>query len=489
MRAKADHEPICRSVVAIAQAQGRLRAVELRGKASAFELLWTKTGEDGLDDWRGLAADCGIESGLGSSSQGDSHRSIVVGFGSAGVAFYQLDVPASSSKSETASIVRLQAESRLPLSAEQMQIAWRAGRAVNGQLPVTMAAARTDRLEEFVGKVRELAPARIMLDCEGIVSAWRGLFGGEQKLAVVLDPTERSTQVCLAVDGRLANSVILDMGTEDFVGVSALSETGERLARDLKSVVNFFGYSDPQEVVVDVLSDGGAAVQAMVSALQAGGLKAREVLPKVPQTDSAAEAVTAERLYEYRLPIGLGLLALDGAQELNIFESVYAPSAEEQEKDWMHSPRLAAVIAGAMLVLLLVVSYAVDAARPGVIDKKLKQAFSEADMKQLMDRQSLRKAIAGQRPDILELITLLNESGQGIKLDALHFKKGQLATVSGQAPGNDQLYKFEETLNTKKGISEAKIQTSSFDSKSKKIRFTIGFKYKTFSNKGSSRAR
>ena len=105
-----------------------------------------------------------------------------------------------------------------------------------------------------------------------------------------------------------------------------------------------------------------------------------------------------------------------------------------------------------------------------------------------MNRQGLRKAIAAQRPDMLGLIKLLNDIAEGgIKLQDVDFKLGQLASVSGESPGQDQVYKFEKDLNANKYIKDAKIKSQSQDAKSKKFKFSIAFKYKNFSEKKTRR--
>jgi hypothetical protein len=84
----------------------------------------------------------------------------------------------------------------------------------------------------------------------------------------------------------------------------------------------------------------------------------------------------------------------------------------------------------------------------------------------------------------LELLNKINtkDSG-GILLDSVDFKKGRPVSISGQSPGTDQLYKFQATLLSKKGITKVIIQNTSKDAKSKKLKFTMNFHYKGFSVK------
>jgi hypothetical protein len=464
------------SVIAIAHEESGFKAVELRKKVGAFEVLWTK-GSKGTDtDWRLFAAECGLSLEPTARSHVERDRIVVVGFNSTGVAFYRITVPAVGEQ-QTAAIVKLQAEAQLPLPAEQMELAWRLGRMQDRQVPVTIAAARREQLQGFVKNVCDFEPTKIILDCEGLIEAWRAFFSTEEKDAVVVSMAARNMQVCLAEDGRLSNAVVLDMGTEDLAGQT---ETTERFIQDMRSVLDLFGCDEPEKSPVFVLSDGSAAYVGIVSSLRSAGLNARAALPDIKKFTSNTE-FHLEQAYEYRVPIGLALMALEGrTNELDIFERLYSPAEEKKKGYWLYSPKVACAIASVMLVLLVVISYAVDVATPGAIEKHLKKSLSDTNMDLLMERQKLIKTVALQRPDMLDLLNYVSQSGdRGIKLESLYFKKGQRVTISGEAPGNEQLYKFEESLQNRPGIKDVKM-SSTKDVKSKNIKFTMTFHYKNF---------
>ena len=151
------------SVIAIAQEEGNLKAIELRQQDGTTNLLWTKSSENGQLNFRAFAAKCGLSFKPMEHRSPESSRAVVVGFNSAGVAFYRISVPAVGEE-ETASIVKLQAETRLPLPPEQMEMAWRADQMRNGQVGFTVAAARKKPLEDFVENVRNFEPTKILLD-------------------------------------------------------------------------------------------------------------------------------------------------------------------------------------------------------------------------------------------------------------------------------------------------------------------------------------
>jgi len=503
------------SVIAIAQEEGKLRGVKLRKQGGTFEVLWTRSGEVGQTEWRSFAAECGfspekmakrreklkaVRGALKVNAEAGGDK-IIVGFDSAGVAFYRLDVPAVK-RDEIAAMVKLQVEARLPLPAEQMELAWRAGRVQDGQVAVTVAAARRGQLQGFVENVRDFGPAKILLDCEGIVKTWRTFFSGNEEPAVVVSVGTRNTRVCLADRGRLVNAVSLDVGMEDFSaghGLVAQAESAERFAQDMRSVLELFGYADAAKLPVFVLSDGSRTanirtrvweageMEGIVSSLVEAGLNAQVAVPEI-QKLSAETELSVEDIYEYRVPIGLALIVLDGdTEELNIFERLYSPAREEEKGHPLYSPKVAGAIAAVMLAVLLVVSCVFDVAGK----KRWVGSETEKNCDMLVQRQKLIKAVARERQkaDVLGLLNKMNlAESDGIMLDSLDFKKGKSVTITGQAPGAEKLYKFQESLLTRKGIRNVKIQSAPEDKKSKKLRFTVKFDYKS-SPKGEAKSR
>jgi hypothetical protein len=488
------------SAIAIAQDGKRLKAVKLKKQGTAIEVLWTKSTEAGDLDWKAFELECGLAAESTGKDNSSSNKMVVAGFDSAGVVFYRLDLP-TVPEEEIAAMVKLQAEVRMPLPADKMELAWRADQAQNGKVPVTIAAARKEPLEKFVENIRGFDPAKILLDCEGIVKAWRASFSGDGRDAVVVSMTERNTQVCLAQNGRLSNAVVLDTGTEDlsetnqdpFAFVAGRSvdqtETAERFVQDIRSILELFGHAEPAGLPIFVLSDNSGAHEIIVSSLKSAGLSVRAAYPQIAKLDTQTRISPAD-IYQYRLPIGLALTALDGDKDqLNIFEHLYRPLSETKRKRRLYSMKTACAVAAIMLVLLLIASYAVDIASPGAIEKRLNSAGVGTEIDQLIQRQKLIKSVASERPDLLQLLDQINEAGsQGVLLDKLDFKKGRLASISGQAQRAEQVYEFQESLLTQKGITNVKIQSTTQDNKTKKLKFTIIFHYKKFTqSKGRAR--
>jgi hypothetical protein len=473
-----------RSVVAIVEDNNKLKGVELLKRDRYFEIRWTKSSEGFDTDWKKFASECGLSIEPTALLDTDSERMIVVGFNSAGTIFNRTTVPDVGDK-EIESIIGLQAETRLPLPPEQIELDWRADKLQDGQLGVTIAVARKEQLQKFVYNVRCFRPAKILLNCEGLVKAWGEVFSGTKQKAIVLSCGAHNTQVCLVEGGRLSNAVVLDIGVDDFssIGPEEQSEATEMFAQDMRSVLDLFGCSDQGELPVFVLSDGSPAYVSIVSFLRLAGLNARVASPGLDRLRASSE-LSVECVYEYLTPIGLALMALDeSSDELNIFKHLYSPAKKVVRKHWLHSTKMTCAIASIMLVLLIIVSYAVDIAGPKSIEKRLDASVSDVDMNLLVKRQQLIKTVARERPDLLDLLKVVNESGErGIKLTSLNFKKGQPVSVTGEVSSNDQLSRYEKKLQNTKGIQKVNY-TANTNAKSKKITFTMTFDYKNFGRK------
>ena len=472
------------SIVAIVNDDGVFKGVGLRKQGGAFEILWTRRSEDPDVGWREFASECGLSVERTLVDDFESDMMVVAGFSTAGTIFHRTTVPAVGDK-EIDSIVGLQAETRLPLPPEQIELTWRAEKLDDGQLGVTMAVARKEQLQKFVDNVRCFQPKKLLLNCEGIVKIWEALFSGNKENAIVLSAGTHNTQVCLVEKGRLSNAVVLDMGVEDFsrTVVEEQTEATERFAQDMRSVLDLFGYADQEQLPVFVLSDGSATYVSIVSSLRLAGLNARVASPELEGIMARSE-LSNEDIYRYRTPIGLALLALDAdSKELNIFKNLYNPVQKVVKKHWVYSSTASFAIACIMLVLLVVVSYSVDIAGPNSIEKRIEETISDVDMNQLVKRQQLIRTVARERPDLLDLLKQVNESGErGITLTGLNFKKGQSVSITGQASSNDQLSRFEKNLQKTKGIEKVNY-TANTNAKSKKITFTMTFYYKNFSDK------
>jgi len=287
--------------------------------------------------------------------------------------------------------------------------------------------------------------------------------------------------------GYVTNAAVLDVGMDNLAMAASEpvespegAKVIERFAQDMRAVLESFAWTGSPAWPMLVLSDGSEPIAQVVEALNQAGLNAKTSIPKA-EVLGMPTGLEAQGFYEYRAPLGLALMALDGATEtLDLFERMTEVAHEKKAKSAWYSTTLAAVVAIVMLVVFIATWCAVDV----ISEKRLGELVSQPEFEEARQRQILLKTVARHRPDLLALLTDVNEGqNDGIVLDSLHFKKGQTVSLAGQAGNMEQMWKFQENLRQRKGIKNVVISNSAKDAKSKKIKFTIVFHYKNFTKK------
>jgi hypothetical protein len=472
-------------VVAIVQQGDSLKAVQIGREGRSMSIHWARSSYGGRGALVRFAQECGLSVSAGAAAKKKSGKRSVAGFNSSHVIFYRADMPAVKSQ-ELGAMIRLQAESRLPLPADQMEFAWKVGEIRDGQVGVTIAAAKRDGLEFFVNEVRDFSPSRILLNSEGVVRAWHKYFSGGDETAVILSIGKRGAELCLSQQGQLVNAVSLDIGMDDLCngdGLGGQVGVRERLVQDMRSVLELFGCNDGGEVPLFVLSDGGSDIEGIVSSLQSSGLNATSVLPDMDKVASDNDFGIRE-FYEYLVPIGLASIALEGeAETLNVFDGLYQPVGKKVKRHKYRSVVVSSLIAVVMLVLFAAAHIASDV----VMEKRLAKIQATPEFQELIVRQKLIRDVARQRPDLLELVKKINSiEGDGVMLHGVEFVRGQPVAIKGQADNYEKVFKFEEKVLATKGIEKSDTPMSmKKDPKGDKFTFTITFNYKGYTKKSS----
>ncbi len=477
------------SVIAVVKDDTAFKAVALRKRNGSQEVLWAKSMPVEGGSWEAFAAECGLAAGSKPSARApQGGETSVVGLDSAAVAFYRIAAP-SVGREETAAIVRMQVESLLPLPASQIEVAWRTLPSVNGTADVTIAAARRDILHRFAEEVRPFGPQAIVPACEGTARTWHEVFGERERQASIVSIGVHHTQVCLALNGLVASSAVVDTGMIDLSAVTGGdgdpaegSEVIERFAQDMRTVLASFGWTESAAGPVFVLSDGADGIDRVVAALGTAGVTARVSVPKSQTLELPAELTPAD-LHRYREPLGLGLMTLDApATGLDLFGAIRRAHREKKSRSARYSTTLAAIAAVVMLVVFVAVSAAVDFAS----EKRLTALVNRPEFQEAGERQTLLRTIARHRPDLLGLLAEMSDGeNPGVVVDAFHFRKGQAVTVTGQADNAEQMWVFQANLLGRKGIDDVTITNTSSDARTRKIRFTMVFHYRNFTKKGA----
>jgi hypothetical protein len=474
---------ISHSVLAAAKDGAWFKAVELRKQDGVVEVVRLKSLASEGRTWTDFAVECGLTAGADERDKAARRQvTAVVGLDSTGVSFYRVNAPAVG-EHETAAIVRMQAEALLPLPADQIEVAWRTRPSTNGNVHVTVAAARKEYLQRFAGSVQDFQPDRILLSCEGMAQAWQSLFADGDRQGLVVSIGADNTQICLVQDGLVTQAAVLDTGMADLARAGDSEEpagvTG-RFAQDMRVVLASFGWEESSAWPVLVLSDGSEALARIVESLRAAGLPAKAATPEARGL-RLPPGFELRDLYEYRVPFGLALAALETpATTLDLFTHIREARAQQKAKANWYSLALAGGVAVVMLLALLVTWRSVDIA----LARRLNSQVTDPNFEAARQHQTLLKTVARHRADLLQLLADLNPgASDGILLDSIHFKKGQPVSISGQAGNAEQMYKYQAGLRQQKAMTDVQISNAASDPKTKKIKFTMTFHYKNFTKK------
>ena len=469
-----------KTAVAITRLAGKYQAVVMSRKGDTLELRSHRHSDSA--GWNAIYADI-TESADSASAP---HGELIVGYDSSRVAFYRLRVPEVKAE-ELSNMVALQQEALLPLPPEQMEIAWRADAAMDGRIGITIAAVRKNQLEQFSRELKQSRPRKILLAQEAIVKAWRRLCDGSRDNTVVVYLNESNSHICLSIDGRLALAVTSDVGRKDLTAETNLREpNAERLAQDIRRTLERFGNGTPEDWRISIITGGEDVNRQLAGYLSESGLNAEAALLNAKKIKSDTP-LSAGDIYESLTPIGLALMGLDDdSNELNLFKRIHTAEVSEKRQSRVPSLKISVPLALAMLFFMPWALMKIDAARLGKIESHINQLESTVDIDMLEKENAIKKIIASQRPDILELMSLINSCiPEGEVLDGVGFKKNQPVTITGHTKDKDKdkILELQENLQKQKHIKTVRVLNRKMDKKAKAISYTITFDYKHFGKK------
>lgn len=414
---------------------------------------------------------------------------LIVGVDAGAVAFHHVTVPAVKGDDMPA-VVRMQAEALSPLAIDDMTFAWHAGVGSDGQLPVTIATAKTDHLQQVIRQYEHLHPARFLLEGQAAVKVWRLLCPGAEGLAVIINFTANGTLLCLAEPTGLAggsyqliHQTTLDVTLDDLRVAEGAGVNRQRLIVDLLGALKLFGVSGQETPAVFILAPGDGAVSDLAQALNDRGLETKIVMA-MPGNLSTGRDFSQADLFEYLIPVGLALLGLDeDAMALDLFAELGQPDRETSKDRQRRSLKKKVALVVGLVVVGVVVAYVSDIMQLGRLEKAWQQGGDELSAVELIEQHRLRKNIARQRIDMLELMSRVQAAlPDGMLVDRVTFKRGRRMSLEVSTKNIDQVYEFQKALTEQKGIKAVKPSVA-IDRK----KATVTFDYKTFTTKRGGR--
>jgi hypothetical protein len=179
---------------------------------------------------------------------------------------------------------------------------------------------------------------------------------------------------------------------------------------------------------------------------------------------------------------GLALAAIN--EEPAEFDFIRKPVTRSSSQVVIDKPLLVRGLIWAAVVgaVFLGVSYWTTKREVHAIQQVLAKSFEDTTGEKILTRQQMRERFAKARPDMLELLTILNTcAGDDVMIDTFNFKKGQPVRINAKTNTYERAYAFDKKLKEQSGISGVKLISPTMDEKKKQVQFTQTFNYKNFS--------
>ncbi len=466
------------SVTAMARQARQVRSVELRRKGRSLELMHLEQ----ADSWQALARQAKVLDESGQRLR-VVQREVVAGLEAVGVAFYRMTLPKVGPQ-ETDAMVRMQAETRLPLSADQMGLDWKTIEVNDAERTAVVAAMRKN--SPGVNEAVSLEPDHMVTEPDALVQMWRWGCGQADSDTILISCGEHHTVVCCVRDHQLIHASVLDLGLNDMVPADTVFEAMSSLnagpmdqfVQDLQGVVQSYQKALSGCEALTLLSDGSDVFKAIIQTVAQVGLAVHEAIPS-EAVFSGRMTLSVADLYAWRVPIGLALCVLNqNPTHYELFKD-QCGCLEKKQRAKM-APILSWLAAGTAVCLMTGTLYAVDARR----HKKLTELTRAPEVAQFQKERAYQNRVARQRANLLELIQVVSSKEyKGLVLDTFTYKRGQPVKIVGRADKPEPWYVYEKAMTSQKGVTQAKRDNLVPDKKTKKVKFGMSFHYRTYTQK------
>jgi hypothetical protein len=381
-------------------------------------------------------------------------------------------------------MVRMQAETRLPLNADQMGLDWKTIESSDSERTAAMAAMR--RNSPGVTELAAMEPDHIVTEADALVQMWRWACAQTATDSILMSCCEHHTVVCCVRHHQLIHASVLDLGLDDMIPADTVFEATSSLdsgpvdqfVQDLHGVVQLYQKALPNCHEVTLLSDGSDPLKAIAQTVTQAGLTVHEAIPS-EALFSGRMTFGVTDLYAWRVPIGLALCVLNqNPTHYELFKDLCGCPKKNQESTVR--PIVSWLVAGVAVCLMLGTLYAVDVRR----HKKLTVLTKAPEVAQFQKERAYQRMVARQRANLLELLNVVtSKEYKGITLDTFTYKRGQPVKIGGRADKPEPWYTYEEAMTGQKGVTQAKRDNLVQDKKAKKVKFGMSFHYKTYTQK------
>ena len=443
-------------------ASGSARAVIVSRDGQTIREIQSST-VSSAEQWKELLGRYG--------SPSSAKLAVNVGLNSSQVGFYDFPLPPVSAE-QLPLIVRSQAEGCLPLPLGQMQYAWRMDRRDTNKHCV-LAAVRKDVLD----RLKTALPGRefdtVIPDIQALVDCWNTCYESTMAPSILLAVSDHEAAVILTEGHSIRHVVRVDIDPEPSAAVLWMGDILQaiRLEQTLSAEAAVFLLAVPNSDVSAIIYNQLGQEGRSVSLCRPDQQKLRQL---------GIENNTL--LLEYPKETALALLEPEGSTCDFDFTCSQSVGKEQKQTSW--AGRWLSVLLSLLVAVLVLAGgmYWKDQMELKQLETLLSETQGENAVAALLARQEYRKQIARVRPDLIELLTVLQKAQpEDVFLDSLLFDLHKPVEIKGQAPSYEKAYEFHKNLTGSIGIGQVRLIEPTLDEKSKKVSFTIRFSYRHFS--------
>jgi hypothetical protein len=411
---------------------------------------------------------------------------LAVCFDGRNAAFYRVNIPVTDNQ-QLESIIKIRAESLLPIDSSKMRFSWRCDREIASSRNITIAAGSRNIIDGFAASVSDLKPDRITVDHEAMVAAFEKYTEDLPPRYILTFFSKNCTKVCAVEAGLLVNAITIDTGTDNlFEDEQTIANTAEMFTQDICSGIDYFG-PDFASVQAFILCPNHELGGKLSEFLAQTGLNTQ--LPKILITKLIDDqSVTPEQFIEWLPLLGTALLNETADEnQLNLFEQVYLEKARESALRGTVIAKRTSIAAVVIILLILLGVFIVDYAQLWYLKDKLAYESQGINVARLIKRHRTHRQIASARPDMIELLSIIAEAApSAMVIDNINYRRGQAVTISGQVPNHQTLEQFHKALREHKDVKDAQVGPATKSKNDKKLNFSVTFGYKNFTTKRRS---
>jgi hypothetical protein len=394
---------------------------------------------------------------------------VAAGVDSSSLRYLNIQIPVVDEK-QRHGLLKTQAEAKLPLSADQMSLAWQTHQNGRG-LHCRTAVIRKQLLQSILSQSDRIGT--ICPEAVGLAAVWKRYSRSGHQRGILLYRREKDILSAFVQDGHIQSSSVIDADGADLRDGSPAG----LLMHDIQAELEIIESETREKMPVVILSETPADefLSQLCAHIQDGGRTCEiEYLQDVQNSASVTEMEA----------LGLALEAKAGAPIDFDFRAVeqIGQSAQEDTKAGL-GLRKAILITLALLILVLASSYWKTKKDVALMDKVMSSSHEDLTVQQVLDEQSYRETIARARPDLIDLFTRIQKCQKNILLDTLEFEKGKPVKLTATAQSYDAAFEFQKELEAqnKNVIKSAQLLEPRKDAKGEKVRFTLTFQYLNFS--------